>query len=137
MKTLRRLLIDSFAFSLLVAQYGLSQAIGGRLNSITAFLILSPPVVWIVSATVVASMRAFAEMRLLQTRRSLMRSAVEWIALFSAANIFTCWLDTVIHPRETFLTVFGFNVLVVFVPALIVSTIGYCVTSSAVSQRRS
>ncbi len=135
MAIIKRLATDLLIFSLFVAQYGVLQVMPTPLSSMAALLILSPPVVWIVSASFLAFLRAISQIRILGPAAFLWSGVIEWIAVFSASSIFTCWVDTILHPPESFLTVFGFNLFIVFVPSLILSTAAYCVTFSSFARR--
>jgi hypothetical protein len=124
---MKRVSADVLIFGLFLVQYFFFEVLGDDFASGIWFLILNPTLTWIVLAILLALWRAFLERRFFRSKRAFWLQGIEWVGVVLAANVATCWVDVLLHSHESFWTVFGFNLLIVVVPSLVLSTTAYLV----------
>jgi hypothetical protein len=122
------MLIDLVAVGLLVAEEAVMHVFSRNSEAALDFISDNILVIRLASVIIVGCVRAFAEHRVLKKRSLWWTGAVEWIAIVIAAFLAVCWLDILWNPRDNFKTVFGFNLLLVLVPSVVLSTVAYVLT---------
>ncbi len=110
---MRRILINLGALGLLVGA-------GYAVNLLPSKSILQTFGIGIV----VGFGRGLAERRFF-ANTSYLLCVMEWLVIVFTAYTISCYLDVLLWPYDNFKTVFGFGLLLVLVPDLVLSAIAY------------
>ncbi len=110
----RRLSLDFIAFGLLI---GIGYVI--QLFPITPNMLIGFSV-----PLAVGFGRGFAEHRFVGST-SCWAGTGEWVLIVIAAHITSCYLAVLSWPYQNFTTVFGFTLLIILLPSVVLSTISY------------
>lgn len=125
---MRRILIDLLAVGLLAVEETVMHIFSQNSEAALDFISDNILIIRLASVVIVACVRAFAEHRFLKKSAPWWVGAAEWIAIVIAGFLAVCWLDILWNPHDNFKTVFGFNLFVILVPSVVVSTIAYVLT---------
>src|SRR5436309_1169860 len=122
---MKRLLLDLGVVVVFMAEYFCEQALPEAGPSSIMFIIFNPVLMFVGIASLAAFVRGVVELRVFVSPTILRAGIVEWICLVIISYVLACLLDVIRHPPENFITVFGFNLFILLMPALVVSTIAY------------
>ena len=134
---MKRLLLDLGIVILFVAEYFCEQAVPSAGTSFILFIVFNPLLMFVGIAVLAAFIRGLAEQRISDTSTILWVGIIEWIGLVFASFVLTCFLDVMRHPPENFITVFGFNLFILLVPGVVVSTGVYVAARSLGASKES
>jgi len=127
---MKRLLVDFCVLIFFIAEYFCEQALAGAAPSSIALTLFDPLLMFVGVAGLAAFVRGVAEERIFVSPTMLWVGMLEWIFLVVISYVLTCALDAKRHPPENFVTVFGFGLFILLMPALIISTGVYVATRS-------
>src|SRR5207244_3708372 len=116
--------INLAALAAFVGEYFAEQLLTAHVFG-SGSVLVSPLIISLAAAGLIAWLRALAEKCMFEPPSTLATGAVEWVLIVVASYIVTCLLDVLRHPPESFVTVAGFNLFLVLLPSLVVSTSVY------------
>jgi hypothetical protein len=126
-RRMKRLLLDLGVVVLFIAEYFCEEVFVRSDLFLRGYVIFNPLLTFVAVASLVGFTRGIAEERIFVPPRILWVGIIEWIFLVFAAYVLTCLLDVTRHPRDNFITVFGFNLFILLIPGLIISTGAYVI----------
>jgi hypothetical protein len=132
---MKRVILDLGVVILFTAEYFCEQAVAAGEASWIGFVIFNPLLMFVGIASLAGLIRGIAEQRMFVSPTILWVGITEWIFLVLISYTFTCFLDVMRHRSENFITVFGFNLFILLVPALAVSTGIYAAMRSFTASR--
>jgi len=134
---MKRVILDLGVVILFTAEYFCEQALAGGEASGIGFVIFNPLLMFVGTASLAGLIRGIAERRMFLSPTILWVGITEWVFLVLVSYAFTCFLDVMRHPPENFITVFGFNLFILLIPALVISTGIYVVGRARLNRSRS
>lgn len=111
---MRRLLFDLLAFALLLSTDCLIAVVGLKTDMLIA---LSIPIA-------VGFGRGLAERRYVGNTPYWI-GGIEWAVVVTIEYALSCYVGVLLRPYDNFETVFGFGLLIILVPSLVLSLISY------------
>ena len=133
---MKRVLLDLAVVILFTLEYFFEQSLPTVPSSWLTFVAFNPLLLFVGTASLVAFGRAAAEQRVFSSPIIPSIGIVEWAFLVVLSYALTCCFDVKLHPPENFITVFGFNLFLLLLPALIVSTGTYLLGRTVSNTRR-
>jgi hypothetical protein len=85
-------------------------------------------IIWVTIVIAVAICRAWLE-RIFGLSTGGWIRTIAWAIVVLVAHLILFWLDTVVNPHDTFMTVLAFGLLIFLLPSVIFSAIAYWLMS--------
>lgn len=125
MKSVRRLLFDLAALGLLLTKECVLRVCEQYSQLLSDWIAANVMLIEIGVPVIIACARGLVEVRIWKGKWPWWAAGTEWMAIVAVGFVGACWFDILSNPRDNFITVFSFNLLIVLMPSLIVSTVAY------------
>jgi len=90
-------------------------------------------IIWVTAVTIIAICRSYMEHVLLLRPRGWLK-IVEWVVILTSVHLILFWLDTVVTPQDTFVTVFAFGLSIFLLPSVVISAMAYSLLSTSLAK---